>query len=121
MPFFIEDFILLFNFFSSRLILGKMLFECEKMADIKFSASRKITTDQTFKVTIEKEGDLLQITGKGETFISTKRPIAPFEYTLPQNTEELLPNIFPMKHTISLQKNNIDKLQDYYRQFGECI
>lgn len=88
-----------------------MLFECEKMADRRLSADRKITNDVTFTVCVEKEGDLIQITGKGETFVSTKQPIVPIDSLA---TGEL-PNIFPMKHTISMPQTNIYKLADHYR------
>lgn len=97
-----------------------MLFECEKLAGRTTASGRKIINDVHFNVPIDKDGDLIQIDVKAETFMTSKKAISPVEQGF-TGTEYELPNLFPIKHTISLPQTNIYKLQDVYRKLCNNI
>lgn len=92
-----------------------MVFECEKLAGRTTTSCRKIINDVQFNVPFDKDGDLIQIDVKAETFMTSKKAISPIDQEF-TGTEYELPNLFPMKHTISLPHTNIYKLQDVYRK-----
>lgn len=93
-----------------------MLFECEKLAGRTTASGRKIINDVQFNVPFDKDDDLFKIDVKTETFMTSKKAISPIEQEF-TGTQYELPNLFPMKHTISMPHTNIYKLQDIYRKF----
>lgn len=94
-----------------------MLFECEKLAGRTTASGRKIINDVQFNVPFEKDDDLIKIDVKAETFMTSKKAISPIEHAF-SGTEYELPDLFPMKHTVSLPYTNIYSLEDVYRTFN---
>lgn len=101
--------------YFSRLIVSKLILECERLAGKSVASNRKVVNDALFVVPIEKDGDLLQIEIHADTFLTSKKPIAAVNTT--PNTENVLPDIFPMKYTISMPQENIYQLRNIFREY----
>lgn len=71
--------------------------------------------DVLFVLPIEKDGDLLQLEITADTFLTSKKPIAAVSTT--GFVDDVLPDLFPLKYTISMKKENIYQLRDIYREY----
>lgn len=78
------------------------------------AAERKTINDAFFVVPFESRGEPIQFELTGETFMTSKKPIAPFNMT--SGTGEGIPDIFPLKHTVSIPKEHFYKEQCAYRE-----
>lgn len=65
---------------------------------------------------IEKDGDVLQMELTAETFLTSKKPIAAVSKIEMTETNQL-PELFPLKYTISMPRENIYQLRDIYREY----
>lgn len=100
--------------FFSRLLFSKTIQECDKLAGKSTALSRNIVKDAFFVVPIEKDGDVLQIEIHAETYLTSKKPIATVHTEI---TDDQLPDLFPLKYTISMPKRNIYQLRNIYREY----
>lgn len=66
-----------------------------------------------FVVPVQHNGDQIQFKVHADTFITAKRAIQPAATDAHQSLE--LPDIFPLKPTISMPQSNIYQLKDHYR------
>lgn len=64
----------------------------------------------------EKDGDLIQMEIQAETFISSKKPLSSQKVNFKSEGVEL-PNLFPLKHTVSMTQTNIYEKKNIYRKF----
>lgn len=100
---------------NSRLIIPKILFECERLAGLSLSNERKIVNDALFVVPFEKDEHLYQFKLHAETFIASKKPIET-DNELPDFESTELPDIYPLTCNISIAEENIYKIQNIYRK-----
>lgn len=101
---------------SRRLLLSKLVFECEKLAGRSTTSFRKIVNDVAFAVPFEKEGDRVHIDIHADTFITSKKPIQ-LDEASESDTNRELPKLFPLKHTISMPTSNIYNVENLYRKW----
>lgn len=99
----------------SRLLIAKILLECEKLAGTNVSSERKVVNDAYIVLPFEKEQNLYQFEMHAETLVSSKKPIECVEGV--QVTEfSVIPDLFPLSCNISIEPNNFYKLQNVYRE-----
>lgn len=95
----------------------RLLNHCERFYGHNKAVDRKIMNDASFNVPFENslENILLQITA--ENLIASKKPIMPFVKTVGSD-EDHLPDIFPLKPTVSIPKVYIksNEEQNVYRK-----
>lgn len=93
-----------------------MLNHCERLAGRMITSSRKIVNNAYFVVPVEKEGDFIQFEHRVETLITSRKPLK--HVNVEDNAEKsLLPNIFPLKHTVSIPQTNIYEKKHIYREY----
>lgn len=101
----------------SRLIISKLVLECEKLADFQTTAERKTLNDALFRVPFEKEDVFYQLRYCAETFISSKRPISNENLAHGLSPlSDILPDIYPMTCDISIPQTNIYTITNLYRK-----
>lgn len=79
---------------------------------------RGIVNDAFFVVPLQKEGDLIQFEVLAETFVVSKKTIQPVNFGSSSDQMEI-PNIFPLKHTVSIPTVNLYQRRMIYREFSE--
>lgn len=79
-------------------------------------ADRKVVNDVRFVVPFEKQENLFLMDLKGDTFISSKKPLD-FGNVKPAEPDQDLPDLFPMVCNISIPTTNFYKLENSYRKF----
>ncbi|XP_077299713.1 mitochondrial ribosomal protein L37 [Arctopsyche grandis] len=62
----------------------------------------------------EKENDLIQIQSPSNVFLSSTKPLSPIQPDSSMTDGIDLPNIHPLKHTISIQKENFYNFDNIY-------
>lgn len=100
----------------SRLLLAKLVDECEKLAGRSVTSTRQIVNDVLFSVPLERAGDLIRFDVHAETLIASKRALPADSSSAAHQQVATLPNLFPLRHTISMAQQNIYKLTDHYRE-----
>lgn len=96
-----------------RLLIAKLLDECERLVGRSTTSTRQIVHNVAFDVPVKYNGDQIQFKMQADTFITSKRAIQPAPKDGYQTVE--LPDIFPLKPTISMPQSNIYQLKDHYR------
>lgn len=81
------------------------------------AAERKTINNAFFVAPFERDGDKVQLELTAETFMSSRKPISPISVKLNAD-QQALPNIFPLKHTVSIPKVHFYKEQTAYRKFS---
>ncbi|XP_075147365.1 mitochondrial ribosomal protein L37 [Haematobia irritans] len=87
----------------NRLMLNKFLMECEKLATLSYTSRRRLLDDVRVNVLVPKDEDLIQLNIKALKMITAKQPIEPIKGKF----ESDIPNMYPIKCTISLPHRNI--------------
>lgn len=101
--------------FCSKLIVSKLLHLLETHADNNIVKERFLFNDLLFSFPFEKYGDLIQFQLTADTLLTASRPLSPVYVA---DTEEYeLPDIFPVKATITLNPQNIYELRTLYRKY----
>lgn len=116
-PMFTEKIKFIVYFVVSRLIIAKMLLECEKLAGLQVSSDRNIYNNRRFVVPFEKENNLYQFDIHADTFVSSKYAVTANnldEGLSPVSLE--LPDIYPMTCNVSITKENIYNIEKMYRK-----
>ncbi|XP_061397031.1 large ribosomal subunit protein mL37 [Musca vetustissima] len=91
----------------NRVLLNKLLNECEKLSSADVSTNRRIIDDAVYKVTLPINECLLQMNITANKIITTQKPIEP----LKGRFESELPELYPTKSTISLPHGNCYTLE----------
>ncbi|XP_037955988.1 39S ribosomal protein L37, mitochondrial [Teleopsis dalmanni] len=94
----------------NRLLINKLIFECEKMSGRSISARRRIIDNVDFRVTLPRNIDILQFNVSAEKMITSSRPIEPVK----SEHDVDLPILFPIKCTITIPKTNIYDSSTFY-------
>lgn len=89
-----------------------MITECEKLSGRSVTTRRQLLDQVDFKVTIPKGDDLLQFEISAEKLITSSRPIEQIKVKY----DGELPDLYPIKYTISLPKKNIYTTETFYRK-----
>uniref|UniRef100_W8CD51 Large ribosomal subunit protein mL37 n=1 Tax=Ceratitis capitata TaxID=7213 RepID=W8CD51_CERCA len=85
------------------LLLNKLLTECEKYAGPNITSQRRLVNNVNFNVTVLKNETLLQFGIDAQKMITSSRPIKPIK----GKYDGELPDLHPLKCTISLPKHSI--------------
>lgn len=93
-----------------RLLINKLIFECEKLSGNSVTSRRKIFDNALFNVSHTKDGDLLQFELTADTFMTSTKPIE----AVKGKYEAELPDLYPIKHTITIPKTNIYTTKNSY-------
>ncbi|KAM7364116.1 mitochondrial ribosomal protein L37 [Cochliomyia hominivorax] len=94
----------------NRLLTNKLIAECEKLSGRNVSAQRRVLDQVDFKVTVPKGEELLQFEISAEKLITSSRPIE--QIKVKYDCE--LPDLYPVKYTISMPKKNIYTTETFY-------
>ncbi|XP_017133446.1 39S ribosomal protein L37, mitochondrial [Drosophila elegans] len=94
----------------NRLLVNKLLHETEKLAGRSVSMRRKLIDNATFKTSINKDGDLLGFSINAEKVVFANRAIE----AVKGKFEGDLPDLYPMKTTISIPKHHIYQTNNFY-------
>lgn len=108
-------YLLLYNNCScSKLITSKLLHLLETHAEHNIVKDRFLYDDLLFSFPFEKYGDLIQFQLTADTLLTASRPLSPVCVVDTEKYE--LPDIFPIKATITLNPQNIYDLRTLYRK-----
>lgn len=94
----------------NRLLTNKLITECEKLSSRSVTLRRQLLDQVDFKVTVPKDNDLLQFEVSAEKMMTSSRPIEPIK----GKYDAELPDLYPIKYTISLPKKNIYSTETFY-------
>lgn len=97
------------------MILAKLVHHCENLSGQTINSGRRIVNNAFFSVPFQKDGDLIQMEVHADTFITSKKSLQSFEFEGSVEDQEI-PNIFPIKATITLPTRNIYENKDIYRK-----
>lgn len=103
------------NYFICSLLLSlRLLNHCERFQGSIKAADRKLINDAFFVTPFFKDGEDIQLELKAETFMTTRKPITPFSVDTSSGAE--VPDIFPLKFTVSIPEVQEYKEQIAYRK-----
>lgn len=97
---------------SSKSLVTKLLQLIECTQSLEIVQKRSIFNDLVFVFTLKNGEDLIQFEVKAETVLTSQNPL--FGVSGLNGEGVNLPDIQPLKSTISLNEENIYKLQDIY-------
>lgn len=98
----------------SKLIISKLLHLIETHADGNIVKERHLSDDLLFSFPFEKYGELIQFQLTTDTLMTSSQPLSP---VCVADTEKYdLPDIYPIKATITLNPQNIYELRTVYRK-----
>lgn len=106
--------------YFSLLLATRLINHCERFAGRSVTSTRKIINDAYFVAPFEKDGDLIQMEMQAETFITSKKPLGSQKVNF-KSEEVELPNLFPLKHTVSIPQCNIYEKKNVYRKHLKYI
>lgn len=92
---------------------SKLLQLCESISDVDIS-SRAILHDASFKLTIPKDEDLVQFQLRGDRVVMADAPLPIFHDNHQSASSIDLPDLHPLKSTISLEKTHFYNTDEYY-------
>lgn len=93
-------------------MVNKLLHESEKLAGRSVSVRRKLIDNASFKTFLSKDGDLLGFSINAEKVVFANRAIEGVKGKF----EGDLPDLYPMKSTISIPKYHIYQAENLYRK-----
>ncbi|XP_073812355.1 mitochondrial ribosomal protein L37 [Musca autumnalis] len=94
----------------NRILINKLINECEKLASTEVSTQRRIVDNPTFKVTLTNNECSLQMNLKADKIITSSKPLEPFKGKF----DSQMPDLYPTKSTISLQQENCYNTETKY-------
>lgn len=100
--------------FFSTLMTLKLLQLIELSSGLEIAKQRSLLSDLHFSFPFEKLGNLIQFELKSDVLISSTNPLSPITSVETENIE--LPNIHPIKETITLNLENIYEIRNLYRE-----
>ncbi|XP_060646402.1 large ribosomal subunit protein mL37 [Drosophila nasuta] len=94
----------------NRLLINKLLFEIEKLAGRSVTVRRKLIDNVTFQTSLIKDNDVLVFKISGDKLISSARPLDAIKGKFNGD----LPDLYPMKSTVSMPKQHIYTENTFY-------
>jgi hypothetical protein len=75
--------------------------------------------DETIIVPLEKDGDLIQLELTVNFLLNSATPLPVYaDADVVQRTQDIpLPDLYPIKHTVTLEKENIYETKNIFRKF----
>lgn len=82
-------------------------------------SSRALVQDETVFVPLEKDGDLIQLELTADFLLNSATPLPAYaDANEVQATQDIpLPDLYPIKHTITLEKENLYQIKHVFRKF----
>lgn len=99
---------------KNRLLLSKLLTHCERFVGKSVCTTRKIVANVRFMVPITKDLDRLQFNIKADTFLISSSPIKPLDNSVYRPQDLTIPDIFPLKETVTIPTTNFYEWQNEY-------
>jgi hypothetical protein len=109
-------------FCFSDLLSAELLQLCEfaYKNNVDAALNHAVVQDETVIVPLEKDGDLIQFELTVNFLLNSAAPLPAYadadEVQATQNIP--LPDLYPIKHTIALEKENIYQTKNIFRKFG---
>lgn len=107
--------------YSSDLLSPKLIQLCEFACGNSTDAvlGRAVVQDETVFVPFEKDGDLIQLELTVNFMLNSAAPLPLYaDADEVQGTQDIpLPDLYPIKHTITLEKENIYQIRNVFRKF----
>lgn len=103
------------KYHCSRLIVAKLLLECDRLLGNALSSQRKIINGSRIVLPFDKDDILYQFDFSVETFVSSNSALKAFENTKSSECQEL-PSIYPLKCNISVPTSHLYRKQLVYRK-----
>lgn len=100
--------------FRSLLLATRLLNHCERFQGHILAAERRTVNDSFFAASVENQGELIQFEVTGETFMTSKKPLSSFR--MEAESEQVIPDIFPLKNTVSIPKTYFYEKRNIYRK-----
>ncbi|XP_053658205.1 39S ribosomal protein L37, mitochondrial [Anopheles marshallii] len=98
----------------NQLILSKLVTHCERFAGRSVNANRKVVFNARFLVPVVKENERVLLNATAESMIISHEPLKPLDTAVYRPMDLELPNLFPLKETVSIPVQNIyDWRNDY--------
>ncbi|XP_049285905.1 39S ribosomal protein L37, mitochondrial [Anopheles funestus] len=98
----------------NQLILSKLVTHCERFTGRSVNANRKVVYNARFLVPVVKENERVLLDTKAESMIISHEPLKPLDTSIYRPMDLELPNLFPLKETVSIPVQNIyDWRNDY--------
>lgn len=102
----------------SLLLSTRFLNHCERFQGHIRSQDRKRVNDAFFIAPFKSLDEHVQLEVTAETFMTSRKPIQPFNIKL-SSEDDVLPDIFPIKPTISIPQFNFYNETCVYRKLTE--
>lgn len=93
----------------------RLINHCERFFGHTLAAERKILNSSFFVAPFIKSDCHVQLEVTAEVFMSSKKAIAPFDVSA--NEQQELPDIFPLKETVSIPQVHFYDERSVYREF----
>jgi large subunit ribosomal protein L37 len=98
-----------------NLTVTRFLNHCERFAGKDLANGRKIVNNSLFVTPWRKNGEHIQFELHANAFMVSNKPLAP---AMLRHDDTDLPNIFPLKETISMPTTNIYDPKCFYRKYS---
>uniref|UniRef100_A0A182QBX1 Large ribosomal subunit protein mL37 n=1 Tax=Anopheles farauti TaxID=69004 RepID=A0A182QBX1_9DIPT len=98
----------------NKLILSKLVTHCERFAGRPVNATRKVVYDAQFIVPIVKDTERVLLNMKAESMIISSDPLKALDTSIYRPMDLELPNMFPLKMTVSIPTQNIYDWRNVY-------
>ncbi|XP_019541947.3 large ribosomal subunit protein mL37 [Aedes albopictus] len=98
----------------NRLILSKLVTHCERFLGPEVSSNRKIIANTQFIVPVTKDLDRIQFSLKVDSFITSTAPIKPLDNSVYRPQDQSLPDIHPVKETVTIPTTHFYEWQNEY-------
>lgn len=90
------------------------MFEIEKLSGRSTTVRRKLIDNVTFQTTLQKDNEIVSLKVTGDKLISSSRALD----AIKGKFDGELPDLYPMKCTISMQKQHIYPENTFYRELN---
>lgn len=89
---------------------------CELLAGLEISENRYNVEDAFFSVPLLREEDIIQLQIRADSLVLANQSLEPI--CNPELTSEMtLPNLEPLKYTVSLEEQNLCQLENIFRKY----
>lgn len=88
------------------------MFEIEKLSGRSLTVRRKLIDNVTFHTTLTKDSDIISFKVTGDKLISSSRALD----AIKGKFDGELPDLYPMKSTISMPKQHVYTENSFYRK-----
>ncbi|XP_013119071.2 large ribosomal subunit protein mL37 [Stomoxys calcitrans] len=87
---------------QNRLLINRLLTECEKIANPSITSQRRVIDNADFTVSVPKDEDLIQLDLEVHKLVTANKAIEPIKGKF----ESDIPNMYPLKCTTSIPLRN---------------